>query len=159
MALKIAREVMCVFFAPPYSMQVLTCDHSGPSRSEAHDLLLSPLPNASAWTPGLYSLELVCRDVGRELGFNWAETLCNEALPLFSKEPTCQRGLLRGRILIMAQMNRPCSPTKSNVLWALARFRIPSPGDVQILQSLGLQCKRDFTWHPKPRKDGASFMK
>ena len=48
MALKIAREVMCVFFAPPYSMQVLTSDYSGPSRSEAHDLLLSPLPNASA---------------------------------------------------------------------------------------------------------------
>ena len=70
MALKIAREVMCVFFAPPYSMQVLTCDHSGPSRSEAHDLLLSPLLNASAWTPALYSLEVVCRDVGRELGFN-----------------------------------------------------------------------------------------
>ena len=28
--------------------------------------------------------------------------------PLFPKEQTCQRGLVRGRILVMAQMNRPC---------------------------------------------------
>ena len=111
MALKIAREVIGIVFAPPYSMHVLTCDHSGPSRSEAHDLLLSPLPNHGTlgeWPPGLYSFELVCRDVGRERGFNWAETLCNEALPLFSEEQKCQGGLLRGRILILAQMRRPC---------------------------------------------------
>ena len=140
LAIKVSQAVLREFTNPPYCLYVLTTDHTGPSSSESHDLLLSATPgrqvsigsssNARSvdWPVGLYSLELVCREIMYEDKFSWAKTLCDEAKPMFEKEKQERPDLWRGRILVLAQMNRPCHSKggdfslHSLVLWKDAEY-------------------------------------
>ena len=140
LAIRISQGVLREFAKAPYSLQVLTTDHTGPSASEAHDLLLSAFPGRPAsgygnsnarscdWPVGLYSLELVCREIQYEDKFAWAKTLCGEAKPLFEKEKQVRPDLWRGRILVLAQMDRPCHSKGGDfalhalVLWKDAEY-------------------------------------
>ena len=107
-AIEISRGVLDKLRRGPYNLQVLTADHTGPSGKEAHDLLLATQGHLhSQLDEGLYSLELVCREVKDPRAFDWAGELSREALPLWQAERPLSR-VLRGRILVLAQMTNPC---------------------------------------------------
>ena len=109
LALEVANHVLDKLAAAPLSLHVLTCDHTGPSGAEAHDLLMSPARMAdSSLKRGLYSVECVCRNIKHNLcrTMNWAEVLCADAIANIHREFEHRPSMWRGRILVLIQLGR-----------------------------------------------------
>ena len=109
LAIEIARHVLEKLEGAPLCLHVLTCDHTGPSGAEAHDLLMTPLRMAASnLERGLYSVESVCRVIGNTLcrTMNWAEVLCADAIANFHREFEHRPSLWKGRVLVLIQLGR-----------------------------------------------------
>ena len=109
LALEVANHVLDKLAAAPLSLHVLTCDHTGPSGAEAHDLLMAPSRMVdSTLKRGLYSVECVCRRLKHNLcrTMNWAEVLCADAIANIHREFEHRPSMWRGRILVLIQLGR-----------------------------------------------------
>ena len=124
LALKIFRSVLDRLQGRPLYCQIHTVDSPcGVSTfSGSHDLLVSPFPGlGSRLKPGIYSVELKCREIQEKQPrtFKWQDTLQTEALPLFTAEATRDGNALRGRLLILVEMSKPCHTGPFDVHGAL----------------------------------------
>ena len=110
LALRVATEAVQRLQGPPYNLVVLAADHSGPSSCPvAHDLLMCPsMVGRSSLEQGLHSVELRCREVVSRTAFDWEGVLTAEAVPLFAAEVNHDSRLIRSRVLVFAELPRPC---------------------------------------------------
>jgi len=144
-ALSLLRALLTKLQSYPYHLEVLSVDHTGgTSCPTAHDILASPRIGASSCLePGLYSIELRCREVKSKILFDWEGVLTSEAVPLFSAEQRKKRktvdAKLSGRILAFACFPSPCHSQPETLhasiyygssagwqrLWGWSGFRAP----------------------------------
>jgi hypothetical protein len=125
LAWRIATAVVDCLTGRPWFLQILRVDFQGSSgHPGSHDLVLttstvqrSELRNGA--TGYVYSLELKCRQVGSPIAFNWAETLATEARPFWEAEKAQGAHLWGGRILILAQLGKPCHTEDGAGLFSL----------------------------------------
>lgn len=110
LALRVATEAVQRLQGPPYNLEVLSVDHSGPSSCPvAHDLLMCPnMAGRSSLEQGVHSVELKCREVVSRTAFDWEWALTSEAMPLFAAEVAKDSRLIRSRVLVFAELPRPC---------------------------------------------------
>ena len=110
LALRAATEAVQRLQGPPCNLVVLAADHSGPSTCPvAHDLLMCPsMAGRSSLEQGVHSVELRCREVVSRAAFDWERVLTAEAVPLFAEEVAHDARLIRSRVLVFAELPRPC---------------------------------------------------
>jgi hypothetical protein len=113
LAIKMFRQVLGKLQGRPLFLQIHSVDHvcSAAAFNGSHDLLASPFPGLdSRLSPGVYSVELRCREIveRQPRTFNWQDTLEEEALPLLTAELNRDTTALKGRMLILVEMNKPC---------------------------------------------------
>ena len=150
-ALSLLRDLLTKLQSYPYHLEVLSVDHTGgTSCPTAHDILASPRIGASSCLePGLYSIELRCREVKSMMHFDWEGVLTSEAVPLFAAEQRKKRktveAKLSGRILAFARFPSPCHSRPETLqasiyygssagwqrLWGWSGFKAPGNADAE----------------------------
>jgi hypothetical protein len=140
-AIDISQDVVQKLMGPPWHLQVLSVDHTGAAGGTSHDILMSPtswhglkssLPN------GVYSVELKCRTIVDPKSFDWLGVLTKEATPLLEKEVAKSPGSLKGRILVLVQMQKQCT-TGSHALHGCILMSTPKAEWEQMWGWVGFQ--------------------
>ena len=104
-AIEINKAGLKKLMGPPWHLQVLTADHTGPA-GKSHDILMCPMSwwgLKSTLPDGIYSIEIKCREFSRPELFDWQAVLTEEAEPMWKQERAVAREpvQLMGRILLL----------------------------------------------------------
>ena len=134
LALDITKQIVRKLEGPLLDLECLAADHVNDTclvrgSTIAHDLIAK---FRSPQGRGLVSVEIKLREVQQRKPhhFNWQDTLEAEARPLWDAELAMNRRYWHSRILVLAELGRPCH---TQGLQGLHMSRIKTTGDWETL--------------------------
>ena len=109
LSISILKKVLGKLMGSPYYLEVATCTHAT-SGGLKHDLIMQPHLLFGGMPPGLYSIEIKCREVKvlQPSTHSWREEAEAAARSGWDAELAAHPGAYAARIVVFVQMASPC---------------------------------------------------
>ena len=123
LSISILKKMLGKLMGSPYFLEVNTCIHASDGELK-HDFIMQPHLVFGCMKPGLYSIEIKCREVKTvsPSTHSWREDVEKAARVGWDAELAAHPGVYAARILVFVQMASPCHSGEfklhASILWS-----------------------------------------